>query len=148
MKLKTKNGQNLLEYSVFIFCLVVALISMQVYIKRAMQGQLRRSADDVGEQFDATKTSSQITTSVTGTSATDTWLQRVNCTGDQGTCSPASDCIPGPPDNAYYLDLDCSGIIDDKDYITASNTTIPEETPETTVRAGREDIGKFGGLYE
>jgi Flp pilus assembly pilin Flp len=50
MKLN-KKAQNTLEYAVLIAVVAGALIAMQLYMKRAVQGHLQSSADDVGEQF-------------------------------------------------------------------------------------------------
>lgn len=46
-----KKGQSTLEYAVVIAVVVGALLAMQVYIKRGIQGKLRQSSDDIGEQF-------------------------------------------------------------------------------------------------
>lgn len=140
--MKNRKGQNFLEYCIFIFVLVAALISMQVYIKRGIQGRLRQSADDVGEQFDAYNTSSQITSSVTGKSTTNTWLELQQC-------ADGANCIPNPlGDGRNYLDLNGDGKIDDRDYVTKSTTNIPSDNPEKTVRTGTEQVGQFGALYD
>jgi Flp pilus assembly pilin Flp len=44
-------AQSTLEYAVLIVLIAAALLASQVYIKRAMQGRLKSSADDLGEQF-------------------------------------------------------------------------------------------------
>lgn len=46
-----KRAQSTLEYGVVIAVIVAALVAMQVYIKRGVQGRLRQASDDVGEQF-------------------------------------------------------------------------------------------------
>ncbi|MFZ5800496.1 MAG: hypothetical protein ACOY3D_03840 [Candidatus Omnitrophota bacterium] len=46
-----RSAQSTLEYAVLIVLVAVALLATQTYIKRAMQGRLKSSADDVGEQF-------------------------------------------------------------------------------------------------
>jgi len=46
-----KKAQNTLEYAVLIAVVAGALIAMQTYMKRAFQGNLQSSADDMGEQF-------------------------------------------------------------------------------------------------
>jgi hypothetical protein len=52
-----KNGQSsTIELAVFIVCLIWALIAMQGYITRGIQGGLRESADSIGPQYDPTKT--------------------------------------------------------------------------------------------
>jgi uncharacterized protein (UPF0333 family) len=52
------KGQSTLEYVILIGFVVAALIAMGVYMKRGSEGQLRESADRVGEQYDALNTAS------------------------------------------------------------------------------------------
>lgn len=49
--LNNKRGQSTLEYAVLIIIVVAALLSIQVYIKRGVQGRLKSSADDIGDQY-------------------------------------------------------------------------------------------------
>ena len=46
-----KRGQSTLEYAVLIIIIIGALLSIQVYIKRGVQGRLKQAADDVGDQY-------------------------------------------------------------------------------------------------
>ena len=46
-----QKGQSTLEYAILIIIIVGALLSIQVYIKRGIQGKLKSSADDIGDQF-------------------------------------------------------------------------------------------------
>ena len=46
-----KKGQGTLEYAVIIAVVVGALLAMQVYVKRAVQGRLRQASNDIGDQF-------------------------------------------------------------------------------------------------
>lgn len=46
-----KRGQGTLEYAIIIAVVVAALIAMQVYIKRGLQGKLKQSSDEIGEQY-------------------------------------------------------------------------------------------------
>lgn len=64
-----KRGQSTLEYAVLIAIIVAALVAMQVYIKRGMQGRLRQASDDIGGQFSPGYTTGTYTTqsSVTST---------------------------------------------------------------------------------
>ncbi|MDD5130710.1 MAG: hypothetical protein PHS66_06680 [Candidatus Omnitrophica bacterium] len=57
-----KRGQTTLEVVILIGFVVAALIAMGVYIKRGMQGRLRESADQIGEQYSAGNTTSTYTT--------------------------------------------------------------------------------------
>jgi len=57
-----KNGQSTLEYAVLIVVIIAALIAMQVYLKRGVQGRMRESTDQIGEQFSPGYTVSNMTT--------------------------------------------------------------------------------------
>ena len=58
------KGQTTLEVVILIGFVVAALIAMGVYIKRGIQGRLRSSTDQIGEQYSAQHTTSTYTTSV------------------------------------------------------------------------------------
>jgi len=64
----SKRAQSILEYSVLIAIIVAALIAMQVYIKRGIQGRLRSATDDIGEQFSPGYTTFTYTTKTTAKS--------------------------------------------------------------------------------
>jgi len=51
--LRTKKGQSTLEYAILIVVVILALIGIQGYISRAVQGRGRDAGDQIGEQFDA-----------------------------------------------------------------------------------------------
>jgi len=57
-----KKGQSTLEYAVIIAVVVAALIAMQTYVKRGLQGRLRQASDDIGEQFSPGYTTANHTT--------------------------------------------------------------------------------------
>ena len=46
-----KKGQSTLEYAVLIIIIIGALLSIQIYIKRGVQGRLKQASDDIGDQF-------------------------------------------------------------------------------------------------
>jgi len=58
------KAQSLVEYSVLAACIAGALIGMQFYMKRAIQGRAKQSGDEIGEPYDAAATKSEITTKV------------------------------------------------------------------------------------
>ena len=62
------KGQSTLEYAVLIAVVVAALLAIQIYMKRGVEGKLRSASDDIGQQFDAHRTESQSITTRTGTS--------------------------------------------------------------------------------
>jgi len=49
--LRKKKAQSTLEYAVLIIIVIGALLSIQVYIKRGIQGRLRQASDDIGSQY-------------------------------------------------------------------------------------------------
>lgn len=55
--MRSKNrAQSTVEYAVIIGVVVTALLAINIYMKRGIQGKLRESTDQIGEQFDAQKT--------------------------------------------------------------------------------------------
>jgi len=46
-----KKAQSVLEYSLLIAVIVGVALTMQVYIKRSMQGQIQLAGDQVGDQY-------------------------------------------------------------------------------------------------
>ena len=49
--LKKIKGQSTIEYAILIIIIIGALLTIQVYLKRGVQGRGKSSADDIGEQF-------------------------------------------------------------------------------------------------
>jgi len=49
--LSKKRAQSSLEYAILIIIVLGALLTIQVYIKRGIQGRLRSATDDIGEQY-------------------------------------------------------------------------------------------------
>ncbi len=63
-RLMKRNGQNVIEYTVVISCIIAALIATQFYVKRALQGRLRSAADQIGQQYEPGQTTSNFTTTI------------------------------------------------------------------------------------
>ena len=74
--LRKMRGQSTLEYAVLIIIIIGALLAIQVYVKRGVQGRLRSAADDIGDQFSPGNTNVTKSTSVSS-STKDTFLQGV-----------------------------------------------------------------------
>ena len=51
LKKKKTRGRSTLEYAVLIIIVIGALLSIQIYIKRGVQGRLKSATDDIGEQY-------------------------------------------------------------------------------------------------
>ncbi len=56
--LNQRRGQTTLEYAVLIVVIIGALISIQVYMKRGVQGRLKQATDDIGSQYSEGNTNS------------------------------------------------------------------------------------------
>jgi hypothetical protein len=54
------KAQSMIEYSMMVACLVAALVAMQIYVKRGIQGRIRNAADEIGEQYSTTTTTSSL----------------------------------------------------------------------------------------
>ena len=59
---RRKKGQSTLEYAILIIIIIGALMSIQVYIKRGIQGRLKQASDDIGDQFSVGNTNVTTTT--------------------------------------------------------------------------------------
>ena len=57
-----RKAQSTLELALIFILIAVALMSMSVFIKRAVQGRIRSAADDIGEQYSPALVDSEITT--------------------------------------------------------------------------------------
>lgn len=60
-----RKAQSTLEYALIIGVVVAGLLLMQHYVRRGLAGRFRASSDDLGEQFDPAKFSSDYTTTQT-----------------------------------------------------------------------------------
>ena len=46
-----KKGQTALEYGLLIAVVVLALVAINIYMKKGVQGRLKESTDQIGRQF-------------------------------------------------------------------------------------------------
>ncbi len=69
-----KRGQSTLEYAVLTTIIIGALLSIQFYIKRGVQGRLKSASDDIGDQYSVGNTNVIKTTKTSGTTH-DTFVQ-------------------------------------------------------------------------
>jgi len=99
----SKKGQNILEYTALLCIILSSLLIMQVFVKRAYQGRLKSEADDVGPQYSAGHTTSQM---ITTTDSTTT-----SCTG--------ANCFGGSSDGLTVTVSDTKTTIDKKEGVDA-----------------------------
>lgn len=79
------KAQSTIEYALLIAAVVAALVSMQIYMKRSKEGQLRDAVDGIGSQFEANNTSINYERRRTVTSVEEvSGGQTIIYTGDSG----------------------------------------------------------------
>ncbi len=89
--LQKMKGQSTLEYAILIVIIIGALLTIQGYLKRGVQGRLKSSADDIGDQFapgntnqiKSTRTTVQ-TNELSGYTATGAFAQGVSSSTQLG----------------------------------------------------------------
>ena len=54
--LRNKKAQNTAEYAILIGLVVAAVMAMQTYVKRGLQGKMQEAADDFTTELGATQT--------------------------------------------------------------------------------------------
>lgn len=91
-----RKGQSTLEYTVIIAVVVAAIIMMNAYVKRAVQGRSREAADSIGEQYsiDTTGTSTTARTANSSTSVFGGPTTQTTTTTDQGQTMNSSETTP------------------------------------------------------
>jgi Flp pilus assembly pilin Flp len=90
MRLLNKKAQSTLEYAVVLAVVAGALLAMQIYVKRGIQGRLRSSTDTVGEQYSAGRTTAKFKMSEIDSQSEET----IGYTGSLVT-DPAATTAPG-----------------------------------------------------
>jgi hypothetical protein len=80
------KGQSVTEIAILIIIIVAALVAMQVYLKRGIQGRLRSNIDNIGEQYDPQATTSDFTVNHVSmtTTTTNTATQQMPVTAWSG----------------------------------------------------------------
>lgn len=125
MLLKKNKAQSILEYAIMLACIVAALLVMQVYIKRGVQGKLRQAGDSFGQQYDPKNTTS-----------TNTMIYK----------STTSTIVNTKSEKDLNLDINENGVIEDDVFATETESNLENET---TTQTGNEKVGPIGKtLYE
>jgi len=115
------SAQSTLEYAMVVGCVVAALLGMQIYIKRGIEGKLKLAGDEVGEQYAPLNVQSNITTATTSTTTVAQSLVPLNKDG-----VPLQDQYGLP---VYGIQTDAS-------------------VDESTQKSGKETLGAFeNGLF-
>lgn len=53
MMIGSKRANSIIEYSLLMVIICAAIVAMQIYMKRGIQGGAKASSDSIGEQFSA-----------------------------------------------------------------------------------------------
>ena len=64
------QGQSFLEYSLLMIIIVAVFITMQMYVKRGIQGRWKSSVDEFGDQYDPRTANSFVNYSTNSSSNT------------------------------------------------------------------------------
>ena len=56
---RNRRGQSMAEYAIVLTVVIGAIVAMQLYVKRGLQGKVRDVTDDVGVGLTTTKHTSQ-----------------------------------------------------------------------------------------
>jgi len=76
---KFLTGQSSLEYAIVIVAIIAALLGMQAYTKRGLQGRLRATADELSaQQYEPRNTVSDITTTQNSDITTNTQTEIID----------------------------------------------------------------------
>jgi uncharacterized protein (UPF0333 family) len=100
MLIKMQKGQSTLEYAALFAVVVGAIIAGQVYFKRGVQGKLKSSADEMGEQYSFGATGT-ITQNMTSTS-TEVTGSGITTTNSQQTQDKNTDLSIGDYGSEYW----------------------------------------------
>lgn len=123
-----RKAQSVLEYAVVVVVFISALLAMQIYLKRSVQGRLRETADSIGQQYSPGNTSSVMYMSSDSNSQSTSTTEEIDVPID-----------PGDPSKGKTTKL-----------LTTSNWSIIG-AGDTFNRWGTESVGPFeaslfGGL--
>jgi hypothetical protein len=80
------RAQSLMEYAVLTACIMAALMGMQYYLKRSIEGRIKQTSDQIGDPYDANDTN--VVTVTTTTSTMTSTAQPVNITASTGMNDP------------------------------------------------------------
>ena len=67
---KKNRGQTSLEYAILLIILMGAFLTVQMYVKRGVQGRWKESVDQLGEQYDPRRADTSIRQTITSSTNT------------------------------------------------------------------------------
>lgn len=86
-----RKGQVVKEFAVLVAVIAAALLAMQTYVKRSLQGRLRSMGDQISSrQYESPETTSQTTITRSGSSAETEHLGRYDMSSSDTAATTAS----------------------------------------------------------
>lgn len=85
LRIKKRNGQSVLEYIILIVIVIAALLTLQVYMKRGLQGRLKQATDDIGDQYTTAGSANYIKIK---TRTTNAWSNNIGGTSSETLEAP------------------------------------------------------------
>lgn len=73
----SKRAQSSLEYTLLIIIILGVFVATSVYVKRGLQGNWKRSVDDLGDQYDPLTAQTGIVQVIDATSKTEILTEKV-----------------------------------------------------------------------
>lgn len=87
------RGQSTLEYAIIVAVVVGALLAMQIYMKRGLEGKLKDSSDNIGAQYSAGNVTSSHTTTTATSSDEKTSAKGSSSTVDSSSTLTGSESV-------------------------------------------------------
>lgn len=85
LRTRKRKGQSVLEYIILVVIIIAALLTLQIYMKRGLQGRLASATDDIGDQYTTAPLANYLKIK---TKTTNTWSNNVKGTSvDQLTAA-------------------------------------------------------------
>ncbi|MDD5080348.1 MAG: hypothetical protein PHH68_08545 [Candidatus Omnitrophica bacterium] len=160
------KAQSLVEYSVLAACIAGALIGMQFYLKRAIQGRAKQSGDEIGEPYDSSAAKSKITTKINSRTTITSTPITDSTTGDvtsiksdieqfEDVSRTGTEEISAWDDNGFSEEVESAGgecsldsIIGSSLYSSVSGTSIAGHTYSLAGGHTSEEVSdQFSSIY-
>ena len=75
--MRLRRGQSVLEYVVLMIIVIAALLTMQVYMKRGVQGRWKTAVDDLGDQYNPNTTTINLVYNYDTTSSSEVRVETI-----------------------------------------------------------------------
>ena len=94
MRLLRNKASVITEYAVIVIVVVSAVLTMAIYMRRSIAGGIKKSADAIGEQYAPGKVVSDMTTTTSGETVSNTTTARQVVSGKNVVTADTVTTIP------------------------------------------------------